>query len=259
MPSRSPCHTSPVPGRCGWGSEPKDRPRSSWTSATSTPPSSSSAAPSCSARPAEARLRLRRRHARHGRALRGVPRALPERPPDRPRPRHRRPAHRRGAARPLRRPRDPGAHRLRRNRRGGGRRRRRQGRRHPVRPRRVVAAARRGLPRLRVRAGRPARHADGPDHRHHRRGGARHVRRRRPPPHLRALRRGEARGRYARAIIAARAVAPLERSGQLVDVLQAATPAAVLRERHPPSASSRPCASRSTPSCPFSNARSRPR
>lgn len=40
-------------------------------------------------------------------------------------------------------------------------------------------------------------------------------------------------GRYARAIIAARAEAPLERSGQLVDVLQAATPAAVLRERHP--------------------------
>lgn len=40
-------------------------------------------------------------------------------------------------------------------------------------------------------------------------------------------------GRYARAIIAARQQAPLERSGQLVDVLQAATPAAVLRERHP--------------------------
>ncbi|MDQ1122526.1 16S rRNA (cytosine1402-N4)-methyltransferase [Microbacterium trichothecenolyticum] len=40
-------------------------------------------------------------------------------------------------------------------------------------------------------------------------------------------------GRYARAIIAARAQRPLERSGQLVDVLQAATPAAVLRERHP--------------------------
>ncbi|MCJ1707990.1 16S rRNA (cytosine(1402)-N(4))-methyltransferase RsmH [Microbacterium sp. VKM Ac-2923] len=40
-------------------------------------------------------------------------------------------------------------------------------------------------------------------------------------------------GRYARAIIAARAKAPLERSGQLVEVLQEATPAAVLRERHP--------------------------
>lgn len=40
-------------------------------------------------------------------------------------------------------------------------------------------------------------------------------------------------GRYARAIIAARTVTPLLRSGQLVDVLQAATPAAVLGKRHP--------------------------
>lgn len=42
-------------------------------------------------------------------------------------------------------------------------------------------------------------------------------------------------GRYARAIIAARAEAPIERSGRLVEVLVAATPAAVLRERtgHP--------------------------
>ncbi|MBL3700101.1 16S rRNA (cytosine(1402)-N(4))-methyltransferase RsmH [Leucobacter luti] len=40
-------------------------------------------------------------------------------------------------------------------------------------------------------------------------------------------------GRYARAIIAARAEAPIERSGQLVDVLQQATPAAVRDQRHP--------------------------
>lgn len=40
-------------------------------------------------------------------------------------------------------------------------------------------------------------------------------------------------GRYARAIIAARQVAPIERSGQLVDLLQEATPAAVLGKRHP--------------------------
>ncbi len=39
--------------------------------------------------------------------------------------------------------------------------------------------------------------------------------------------------RYARAIIKARAVAPLERSGALVDVLQAATPAAVKHAGHP--------------------------
>ena len=40
-------------------------------------------------------------------------------------------------------------------------------------------------------------------------------------------------GRYARAIVAARAEAPIERSGQLVDVLQQATPAAVRDQRHP--------------------------
>lgn len=37
-------------------------------------------------------------------------------------------------------------------------------------------------------------------------------------------------GRYARAIIAARAAAPIERSGQLVEILIAATPVAVQRE-----------------------------
>ncbi len=40
-------------------------------------------------------------------------------------------------------------------------------------------------------------------------------------------------GRYARAIIAARAEAPIERSTQLVDVLQQATPAKVKDQRHP--------------------------
>lgn len=40
-------------------------------------------------------------------------------------------------------------------------------------------------------------------------------------------------GRYARAIIAARAETPLTRSGQLVEVLQQATPAAVRDQRHP--------------------------
>lgn len=39
--------------------------------------------------------------------------------------------------------------------------------------------------------------------------------------------------RYARAILAARAEAPIERSGQLVDILQQATPAAVSGKRHP--------------------------
>lgn len=40
-------------------------------------------------------------------------------------------------------------------------------------------------------------------------------------------------GRYARAIIAAREQEPIERSGQLVEVLQQATPAAVRDQRHP--------------------------
>lgn len=40
-------------------------------------------------------------------------------------------------------------------------------------------------------------------------------------------------GRYARAIIAARADAPIDRSGRLVEILQAATPAAVQRAGHP--------------------------
>lgn len=40
-------------------------------------------------------------------------------------------------------------------------------------------------------------------------------------------------GRYARAIIAARNEAPIIRSSQLVDILQEATPAAVLGKRHP--------------------------
>ncbi|MGR4009593.1 16S rRNA (cytosine(1402)-N(4))-methyltransferase RsmH [Leucobacter sp. 1207-22] len=39
--------------------------------------------------------------------------------------------------------------------------------------------------------------------------------------------------RYARAIVAAREEAPIERSGQLVDLLQEATPAAVRSQRHP--------------------------
>lgn len=40
-------------------------------------------------------------------------------------------------------------------------------------------------------------------------------------------------GRYARAIIAARNIAPILRSQELVDILQDATPAAVKQQRHP--------------------------
>lgn len=58
-----------------------------------------------------------------------------------------------------------------------------------------------------------------------------------PEGRLRALfeRYGEEplAARYARAIIAARTETPIERSGQLVDILQQATPAAVRDQRHP--------------------------
>lgn len=40
-------------------------------------------------------------------------------------------------------------------------------------------------------------------------------------------------GRYARAIIEARRMEPIERSGRLVDILQAATPAALMNAGHP--------------------------
>ena len=47
--------------------------------------------------------------------------------------------------------------------------------RRAVRPRRLLAAARRGRPRLRLRAGRTAGHADGPDRRTDRRRRAQHL------------------------------------------------------------------------------------
>jgi hypothetical protein len=75
----------------------------------------------------------------------------------------------------------------------------------------------------------PPRHAHGPDAGHHRRG-RRDVRRGRPPRIFERYGEEKLAGRYARAIIAARATAPIERSGQLVDILVAATPVAVQRE-----------------------------
>ena len=76
-----------------------------------------------------------------------------------------------------------------------GARRARRGHRdgHPVRPRRLLAAARRAGARLRLPARRAARHADGPVHRHHRRRRAQHLLARRPRPHPEDLRRGAVR------------------------------------------------------------------
>lgn len=65
--------------------------------------------------------------------------------------------------------------------------------------------------------------------------------------------------RYASKIVQARELAPLTRSAQLVDIIVAATPAAVQRAGHRRSGSSRPCGSRSTPSCPCSRGPSPPR
>ena len=61
----------------------------------------------------------------------------------------------------VRRPRSPGAHRVRPDRRGAGRPGDRGGDRHPVRPRGLLDAARPGRAGVRLRAGRAAGHADG--------------------------------------------------------------------------------------------------
>ena len=125
-----------------------------------------------------------------------------------------------------------------------------RGRRHPLRPRRLLPPARRAGARVRLPARRTARHADGPVDRHH--GGRRpqHLRTRRPGPDPADLRRGALRrpdrlGHRARA-----------REGAVHDLRPARRAAA--RRRCPrrrsaavatrPSAPSRPCASRSTPS-----------
>ncbi len=57
----------------------------------------------------------------------------------------------------------------------------------------LVAATGRAGPRLRLRAGRTAGHADGPVRRHHGRGGRQLVRARRPGPDPAGVRRGEVR------------------------------------------------------------------
>ena len=71
--------------------------------------------------------------------------------------------------------------------------RHRRGRRHPVRPRGLLPAARSGRARLLLLEGRAARHADGLDQRPHRRDGAGGVQRGGTPAHLPRLRRGAAR------------------------------------------------------------------
>ena len=187
------------------------------------------------ARPRARRRRPRRCHARHGRPRRGVPRALPEL-----------------TVIGLDRDTDALAHR-----RASGSRRSATGSRsctpcttasarpcepsgfdevagHPVRPRRLVAAARSRRARLRLLEGRAARHAHG---RHARPHGGRRARRVRARTSCAASSSdyGEEKlaARYARAIVRARAEAPITRSGELVEIITAATPAAVQRSRAP--------------------------
>ena len=71
---------------------------------------------------------------------------------------------------------------LRRDPRGAGRSRAAAGAGRPVRPRGLLAAARRARARLRLLRRRPARHAHGPDDRPHRRRRPQHLRRRRASP-----------------------------------------------------------------------------
>ena len=85
-----------------------------------------------------------------------------------------------GAAGRLRRPLHLGARGVRRAARGARRPRPAHGRRRALRPRGLLAAARRGRPRLRLPPRRAAGHADGPERRHHRGRRPQHLRRRRP-------------------------------------------------------------------------------
>lgn len=134
----------------------------------------------------------RRLHPRTRRPQRGPALPLPRRPADRPRPGPRGTAPFGRAAGPLRRARHPGPRGLRRAARRSGPAGRPPGAGRPLRPRRLLHAARRGRPGLRLRPGRPARHADGPDHRYERGRGPQHLPPGRAGPHPARLRRGEA-------------------------------------------------------------------
>ena len=116
---------------------------------------------------------------------------FPGGPPDRARPRPRRPAAGRRPARAVRRADHPGARGVRRAAAGARRPRRPRDRRHPVRPGRLLDAAGRGRPRFRLRAGRAAGHADGQHRADHGRRHPEHLQLGRPGPDPVPVRRGE--------------------------------------------------------------------
>ena len=127
----------------------------------------------------------------------------------------------------------------------------------PVRPRRLQPAARRGRPRLRVRAGRPAGHADGPEHRPDRGRRAQHLRR--PRDLARVLREyGEERfaRRIADRVVASAAGGPFTvGAGWSTWSVTRSRPRPGAPAATRPSARSRPCASRSTASSTCSSGR----
>ena len=108
------------------------------------------------------------------------------------------------------------------------------GGRRPVRPRRLVAAARRGRPRVRLRPGRAAGHADGPD------PGitAEEVVNTYPPGDLARVLRvyGEEKfaARIAAAIVRERAKAPITSSARLAELVRDVDPGAGPAHRRAP-------------------------
>ena len=120
----------------------------------------------------------------------------------------------------------------------------------PVRPRGLLGPAGRVRPRLRLRAGRPAGHADGPDDRHHRRRRGQHLPRRRTDPdpagvRRRAVRRPDLQGAGRRAGPAA---VHHQRPAGRTRPRPPSPPPPGAPAATPPSARSRRCGSRSTTS-----------
>ncbi len=166
------------------------------------------------------------------------------------RPRPARPRARRCAARPLRGPHHPGARGVRRDPRRARRARHRLGRRHPLRPRRLLDAARPARARFRLRRGRAARHADGRQRGPDRGRRAEQLPGRRAGPDPAQLRRGEVRpaDRAGDRRASGRPSRSPGRPGWSSCSGRRSRHRHGVREDTRPSAPSRPCASRSTTS-----------
>ncbi len=103
-------------------------------------------------------------------------------------------------------------------------------RRHPVRPRRLLDAARRGGARLRLLPGRAARHADGSHARDHRRRRPQHLRAAGARARAARVRRGEVRASHRRLRRPrARPRQPFDTSARLVELIRDSIPAPARR------------------------------